>query len=102
MFFYRSDLLCLPSHFISLARFSLAFVNNHLYFGNDCKLKIGPKIENSSHVRFNFAVWIQQINEGEAVRKQVMPNVSGTELDIAVQNIEDASNDKCSPCLERF
>ena len=36
------------------------------------------------------------------MRKQGMPNVSRTELDLAVQNIDDASNDKHSSYLERF
>ena len=36
------------------------------------------------------------------MRKQVVPNVSRTELDIALQNLDDASDDKCSSCLERF
>ena len=53
-------------------------------------------------VQFNFAVWIQQIIAGEAARKQGMPYVSRIELDNAVQNIDDASSNKCSSSLEQF
>ena len=43
------------------------------------------------HIQFNFAVWIQQISARETVRKEAMASVSRPELDIAVQNIDNAS-----------
>ena len=49
------------------------------------------------HAQFNFAGWIQQISATETVRKQGMQSVSRPELDIAVQNIDNATcNNKSS------
>ena len=66
-------------------------------------LRLGQSFSRKSkflHVQFNFTVLIQQRSARQTVRNQGMPNVSRTELEIAVQNIDDVSNDKRSFYLE--
>ena len=68
-------------------------------------LRLGQGFSRKSkflHVQFNFTVLIQQRSARQTVRNQGMPNVSRIELEIAVQNIDDVSNDKRNFYLENL